>query len=116
MTIIEVTKKMASLLYHIEMGMGIVYFEPSTYDDVNDMPKVKISGDEVVVHEFRVSRDGCEIAVRSDMNWYCLTLLGCLYTDEGLLAMGLLDLLREVYYNTPLAEEYGDFDDDFIEE
>lgn len=107
---------MSSLLYHIEMGMGIVYFEPSTCDDVNDMPKIKIFGDEMVVHEFRVSRDGCDIAVRSGMDFYILNLLGCPYTDEELLAMGVLDLLRDVYYNTPLAEEYGDFDMDFIKE
>lgn len=114
MTIIEIARKMAPLLYRIEMGMGIVYFEPSSYDDINDMPKIKIFGDEVVVHEFRISRDGCEMAVRSGMDVYCLNLLECSYTDEELVTMGLLDLLREVYYNTPLAEEYDDFDDDFV--
>lgn len=110
----SLTAKIAELLH--EDYNGVVCFDVSSYDDINDMPEVIIFGDKMRVDEFRVSRDGCELSLICGDDKYTLDLAQCSYTDEELISMGLLDLLREVYYHTPYADECGDFDVDFIKE
>lgn len=111
----EIIKKIAELLYKDEgVYEGIVCFDWSSYDMEDDIPMIKIGGNEIKVEEFRVNYDGTEIVIISGFDSYTLDLTNSPYSEEDYEDMGIYTLLNNVYYETDYSWEIGDFELDFL--
>ena len=111
----EIVKKLAELLYKDEgVYEGVVCFDHSSYDNDDDIPRLLIDGNEVLIDEFRVNTDGTEIVVISGNDIYTLDLATSPYSEEEYEDMGMYTLLNSVYYETDYSWEIGDFEMDFL--
>ena len=111
----EIVKKLAELLYKDEgVYEGVVCFDHSAYDYVDDIPCLTIDGNKVLIDEFRVNTDGTEIVVISGNDMYTLDLATSPYSEEEYDNMGMYTLLNSVYYETDYSWEIGDFETDFL--
>ena len=113
----EIIAKLAELLYKDEgVYEGVVCFDHSSYDCDDDIPRLIIDGNEVLIDEFRVNTDGTEIVVISGNDMYTLDLTTSPYSEEEYEDMGMYAFLTDVYYETDYSWEIGDFELDFLNE
>lgn len=109
----EIVKKLAKLLYQDEgVYEGAVCFDWSSYDEEYEIPSICIDGNNVMVEEFQVNKEGTEIIITSGDDRYTLDLAA--YTEQEYEEMGLYTLLNDVYYETDYSWEFGDFDTEFL--
>ena len=107
---------MAELLYKEDnLYEGVVCFDHKSYDFDIDIPSIIINDEKRLVDEFRINYDATEIVVISGNDMFTLYIPTCTFTDDDFDKMGMLDLLRDVYYETEYSFEIGDFEDDFLE-
>lgn len=109
-------KEIAGLLWDNGYN-GAVYFDHKSYEDDSDIPRIKISGDVVLVSEFHINKVGDSITICDDSNnVYSLWITGWSdeWSDSYYESIGLFDLLRDVYYETKESYEIGDYELDFI--
>lgn len=108
-------EQIANLLYkedgHYE---GVVCFDHKSYDYEFDIPYLIIDGDKKLIDEFRINHDATEIVVISGYDMFTLFIPTCTFTDDDFDKMGMLDLLRNVFYETEYSWQIGDFEDDFL--
>lgn len=118
MTIQKRLKEIANLLW--ENGYeGRVYFDHKSYDDENDIPRLKICGEIVLVEQFSINKEGDIVSVSDrEGNFYSMMITGWSdeWNDSYYESVGLFDLLYDVYYETDESGEIGDYEMDFIEE
>lgn len=96
---------------------GRVCFDHKSYDDENDIPRIKIGGQIIKVAEFAIERDGDIISIVDDEgDFYSLWVSGASdeWNDSYYESIGLFDLIRDVYYETTESCEIGDYELDFI--
>ena len=111
----EIVKKLAELLYKDEgVYDGVVYFDWSSYDLDEDIPNLTIDNKIVQIEEFRVNKEGTQIAVINGNDNYILDLTTNPFTEQEYEDMGMYTLLNSVYYETDYSWEIGDFENDFL--
>lgn len=111
----EIVKKLAELLYKDEgVYDGVVYFDWSSYDLDEDIPNLTIDNKIVQIEEFRVNKEGTQIAVINGNNNYILDLTTNPFTEQEYEDMGMYTLLNSVYYETDYSWEIGDFEMNFL--
>ena len=111
----EIVKKLAELLYKDEgVYDGVVYFDWSSYDLDEDIPNLTIDNKIVQIEEFRVNKEGTQIAVISGNDNYILDLTTNPFTEQEYEDMGMYTLLNSVYYETDYSLDIGDFEIDFL--
>ena len=104
----EIVKKLAELLYKDEgVYNGVVCFE-------EDIPNLTIDNKIVQIEEFRVNKEGTQIAVISGNDNYILDLTTNPFTEQEYEDMGMYTLLNSVYYETDYSWDIGDFENDFL--
>lgn len=81
-------------------------------DEEYEIPSICIDGNNVMVEEFQVNKEGTEIIIISGDDRYTLDLAA--YTEQEYEEMGLYTLLNDVYYETDYSLEFGDFDTEFL--
>ena len=118
LTIQKRLKEIANLLW--ENGYeGKVYFDHKSYDDENDIPRIKTGGEIVLVEQFSINKEGDIVSVTNENgDFYSMMITGWSdeWNDSYYESVGLFDLLRDVYYETDESYEIGDYEMDFIEE
>jgi hypothetical protein len=115
MTIRDIVKKLANLLYKDEGAYeGVVCFDWSSYDFDEDIPYITIDGKEFQVEVFSVNETGTEITVSNNYDKYIIDLSDETLTEEKCDDMGIYTLLSSVYYETDYSWEFGDFETDFL--
>ena len=111
----EIVKKLAELLYKDEgVYDGVVCFDWSSYDFEEDIPNLTIDNKIVQIEEFRVNKEGTQIAVISGNDNYILDLTTNPFTEQEYEDMGMYTLLNSVYYETDYSWDIGDFENDFL--
>ena len=111
----EIVKKLAELLYKDEgVYNGVVCFDWSAYDFEEDIPNLTIDNKIVQIEEFRVNKEGTQIAVISGNDNYILDLTTSPFTEQEYEDMGMYTLLNSVYYETDYSWDIGDFEIDFL--
>lgn len=119
MKIHDYLKKIGELLYSNKEYNGRVYFDHKSYDDTNDIPCIIIDDKKVLVEEFYISED-CNIISIFDNECFSYTLdmtnLPKGWNDDVFEEIGLFNLLQDVYYETSMSYEIGDYELDFIGE
>ena len=117
MKIHDYLKKIGELLYSNEEYNGRVYFDHKSYDDTNDIPCIIIDDKKVLVEEFYISEDYNIISIFDNESFsYALdmTNLPKGWNDDVFEEIGLFNLLQDVYYETSMSYEIGDYELDFI--
>ena len=111
----EIVKKLAELLYKDEgVYDGAVCFDWSSYDLDEDIPNLTINNKIVKIKEFRVNKEGTQIAIISGNDSYILDLTTSPFTEQEYEDMGMYTLLNSVYYETDYSWEIGDFEMNFL--
>lgn len=111
----EIVKKLAELLYKDEgVYDGAVCFDWSSYDFEEDIPNLTIDNKIVKIEEFRVNKEGNQIALISGNDNYILDLTTSPFTEQEYEDMGMYTLLNCVYYETDYSWDIGDFELDFL--
>lgn len=98
---------------------GTIFFDHKSYDDENDIPRLKICGEIVLVEQFSINKEGDIVSISDrEGNFYSMMITGWSdeWNDSYYESVGLFDLLRDVYYETKESGEIGDYEMDFIEE
>ena len=111
MTLFEITKKLADFL----KGRTI-YFDHKSYDLAEDIPHIFDGDKRHNVHRVRFNENGDFFEIITDSYACRVDLCGVLEDDfnEEANAMGLDELLHDIYYETDESWEIGDFEDDFL--
>ena len=115
MTTQEITKKIADLLYDEQYCNynGNVYFDFSSYDDDSLIPYTYIDGEKELINHFWTNNDGTTISISLANGEHYDANLNEL-DEQTMEDMRLLDILRDVYYQTEQSWEIGDFELDFL--
>lgn len=117
MKIHDYLKKIGELLYSNEEYNGRVYFDHKSYDDENDIPSIIIDDKRVLVEEFHISEDCDFISIYDDNNNLYMLDMNAIpseWNDDYFEEIGLFNLLQDVYYETSMSYEIGDYELDFI--
>lgn len=110
-------KKIGELLYSNEEYNGRVYFDHKSYDDTNDIPSIIIDDKKVLVEEFHINEDCDFISIYDDNNNLYMLDMNAIpseWNDDYFEEIGLFNLLQDVYYETSMSYEIGDYELDFI--
>lgn len=111
MTLFKITKKLADFL----KGRTI-YFDHKSYDFAEDIPHIFDGDKRHNVHRVRFNENGEFFEIITD-SYACRVDLCDVseddFNEEGN-AMGLDELLHDIYYETEESWEIGDFEDDFL--
>lgn len=105
--------KKLSTLEEIRKG---VYFDPSSYSDPADHPRIEIDGVEVIVSKVRIPNDHTINIFDFEDSVYTLD-FDCLpdtFTDDYFQSIGMDKLLYDTYYNTSASYELGDLELEFM--
>lgn len=119
MKIHDYLKKIGELLYSNEEYNGMVYFDHKSYDNDNDIPSIIIDDKKVLVEEFYISEDCDFISIYDDNNNLYMLDMNAIpseWNDDYFEEIGLFNLLQDVYYETSMSYEIGDYELDFIGE
>jgi hypothetical protein len=111
MTLFKITKKLADFL----KGRTI-YFDHKSYDFAEDIPHIFDGDKRHNVHRVRFNENGEFFEIITD-SYACRVDLCDVSEDdfnEEVNAMGLDELLHDIYYETEESWEIGDFEDDFL--
>lgn len=117
MKIHDYLKKIGELLYSNEEYNGRVYFDNKSYDDENDIPCIIIDDKKVLVEEFHINEDCDFISIYDDNNNLYMLDMNAIpseWNDDYFEEIGLFNLLQDVYYETSMSYEIGDYELDFI--
>lgn len=117
MKIHDYLKKIGELLYSNEEYNGRVYFDHKSYDDNNDIPSIIIDDKKVLVEEFHINEDCDFISIYDDNNNLYMLDMNAIpseWNDDYFEEIGLFNLLQDVYYETSMSYEIGDYELDFI--
>lgn len=112
-------KKIGELLYSNEEYNGRVYFDHKSYDDTNDIPCIIIDNKKILVEEFHINEDCDFISIYDDNNNLYMLDMNAIpseWNDDYFEEIGLFNLLQDVYYETSMSYEIGDYELDFIGE
>lgn len=119
MKIHDYLKKIGELLYSNEEYNGRVYFDHKSYDNDNDIPSIIIDDKKVLVEEFHINEDCDFISIYDDNNNLYMLDMNAIpseWNDDYFEEIGLFNLLQDVYYETSMSYEIGDYELDFIGE
>lgn len=109
--------KIGELLYSNEEYNGRVYFNHKSYDNNNDIPSIIIDDKKVLVEEFHINEDYDFISIYDDNNNLYMLDMNAIpseWNDDYFEEIGLFNLLQDVYYETSMSYEIGDYELDFI--
>ena len=114
MDIKEIVKKIADLLHNGSVKTGKVWFDFDSYDMEEDIPYLLNDKGKIIrIEWFFVNKDGSEIIVTTEhCDEYTLNMSN--FTENDLEAIGMYELLSNVYYETNDSYEIGDFEIDFL--
>lgn len=109
----KAVKKLGKLL-NTNNRNGKVIFDPSSYDDINDMPVISIQGTSVMVDSVRIDRKGEEIwivPVEGPYESIVFSIDELNTENENYNKEEIQELLANTYFETEESWEIGDFDD-----
>lgn len=114
MAIKEIVKKIADLLYNGSVKTGKVWFDSDSYDSEEDIPYLLNDKGKIIrIDWFFVNKEGTKIIVTTELcDEYTLNMSN--FTENDLEAIGMYELLSNVYYETNDSYEIGDFENDFL--
>lgn len=115
--IFEEIRKVASLLW--ENGhKGRVHFDHPSYDYTEDIPHIVLNGRRIKVDEVLLNRRGDTLSVSDGDVTYVIRIPNepslREETESFLLESGIDTLVRDIYYETGVSWETGDFESDFM--
>lgn len=95
---------------------GVVHFDHKSYDFSEDIPHLLIDGKRVLIDKFFISKGGDFIGIWSGNDYYTLDMnyLPEDWNDTTFEDMGLFDLLQDVFYETEMSWEIGDYELNFM--
>lgn len=96
-------------------GMGHIEFEPSSYDDVNDIPVILYQGVPYIIKSIFIDRQKDELVVNLGEGPYSYIMFDIEEADfEDNIdfdSENISEILREAYYATSQSWEIGEFED-----
>lgn len=91
-------KKIANLLFNGGISpKGCVFFDWSSYDLDNDIPRLNIDGNIVKIEEFRINKRGTQITIIKGKDCYTLDLTTSPFSEQDYVDMGMYDLIDSIY-------------------
>lgn len=118
MEIKKQSKKLAELLHSSKDYNGSVYFDHDSYNDPSDIPNLIIDGEIISVDEFHIDESGNKIEIYNGDDKYSMDFRNIpeewddMYFDE----INMFNLFMNVYYETSMSYEIGDYEMDFLGE
>lgn len=107
--------KIAELLWD-NGNNGVVCFDHNSYDNETDIPHIDVDGERVCVETFLINKDGSQFTICAGIDTYTIDMndIPSEWDDDYFIEIGLDVLLRDVYYETIVSGDIGDYDLDFF--
>ena len=107
--------KIAELLWK-NGNNGVVCFDHKSYDIETDIPHIDVDGERVLVETFLINKDGSQFTICAGNDTYTIDMddIPSEWDDDYFIEIGLDVLLRDVYYETSVSGDIGDYELDFL--
>lgn len=108
-------EKIAELLWK-NGNNGVVCFDHKSYDIETDIPHIDVDGERVLVETFLINKDGSQFTICAGNDTYTIDMddIPSEWDDDYFIEIGLDVLLRDVYYETSVSGDIGDYELDFL--
>lgn len=109
-------KEIAELLW-ANGYKGTICFDHKSYDDEDDIPRLRFGRKTFLVVMFNINSEGDRILIIDNNGKTCPMMTSDWsddWSDSYCESIGLFALLREVYYETKESWEIGDYELNFI--
>lgn len=118
MEIKKQAKKLAELLHSSKDYNGSVYFDHDSYDDPSNIPYIIINEEIISVDEFHIDESGNKIEIYSGDDKYSMDFrtIPEEWDDIYFDGINMFNLFMNVYYETSMSYEIGDYEMDFLGE
>lgn len=108
-----------SAFYRAGKKRAVTYFDFSSYDLDGDIPRIFVGGDNMKVDSVwffgtKIYVTGFSEIDDCRMSYTLHTQKSWKTADAELMSQGIIDLMREAYYNHPKSYEIGDFELNFL--